>query len=152
MHAVFMPYGKKMWVDVFLNDVRAQKWLIPFTSPDGKETKQIITDSSLRVLPFGVYEIAFPKEYMAQVLTTLNFPHAENHYSDRYEIPEFIMKQIRKVIHCEKAPTDFKWGDIFPWVKGISSDTPVVYVLPIGIRKDKIIADGKLNGWTHEAI
>ena len=151
-----MPYGKVEWVEVFLNDIRAQKFYIPITSPDGKQTKQILTQAQLRVLPFGFYEVVFPKEYLAEILATLNFPHPDNDYADAYDIPKWAIKKVREVLHCKEAPTDFKRDAALPWVKGIDLNHRDVYILPVGIREDKTTTCGQgtkeLEGWTHEAI
>ncbi len=152
MHVIFMPYGKIEWVEVFLNDIRAQKGNIKTTSPDGKESINYVTQFQLRVLPFGFYEVVFPKEYRDTILTTLNFPHKDNIYSDRYKIPNFFMKKIREVLQCEEAPTEFDRKEAFYWVKGIDLSHTDVFILPIGIREDIMIADNKIKGWTHEAI
>lgn len=147
-----MPYGKIELVEVFLNDIRAQKFFIPFSN--GKEDKKILIQGQLRVLPFGFYEIVFPREYRDLVLTTLNFPHPDNIYSDRYKIPELIIKQIRKALHCKIAPTNFNNKEGFPWVKGIDGKHQDVYILPIGLREDKDIeeTEGEFKGFKHEAI
>ena len=153
MHAIFMPYGKVEWVENFLNDIRAHKSYIKATC-EGKEDIKFLTQYQLRILPFGFYEVVFPREDLDIVLTTLNFPHANNVYSDRYQIPEFAMKQVRKILHCELAPTDYKRDTAFPWVRGIDLKHQEAYVLPIGIRKDLDITETKeeFKGYTHEAI
>lgn len=149
MHAIFMPYGKIEWVEVFLNDIKAQKGNIKITSPDGKETN-FITQFQLRVLPFGFYEVVFPREYLNMVLATLNFPHKDNVYSDRYQIPKFFMKKIREALHCVEAPTEFNRTEAFYWVKGIDLSHQDVFIMPIGIREDKDITEK--DGTVHEAI
>ena len=87
MHAVFIPYGHKRLVETFLRDIEAQKYNLKLTSPEGKESS-IMIEGQLRVLPFGFYEHIFPKEYMNEVLTTLNFENIDTNY---------IIKQIGKL-------------------------------------------------------
>ena len=154
MHAIFMPYGKDNWVSDFLNDIRAHKSYIKATSEDGRIEKKLLTQYQLRILPFGFYEVVFPREDLDIVLSTLNFPHKDNVYSDRYKIPEFAMKQVRKILRCKEAPTDFKRDIAFPWVRGIDLTHQDVYVLPIGIREDIDIIEknGDYKGFKHEAI
>lgn len=150
MHAVFMPYGRVNWVSEFLNDVRAQKLFYKFTSPDGKEVKQIMAQVGLRQLPFGFWDISFPREYKNEVLTVLEF-HKKN--EERYRIPEFALKQIRKVLDV-KMPGEFDTSQALPWVKGIDLNHQDVMIMPIGIREDIDIIEtiGPLKGWTHEAV
>lgn len=148
MHAVFMPYGRVNWVEEFLNDIRAQKLFYKLTSPDGKETKQMLAQIGLRVLPFGFYDVSFPREYKNQVLTALEF---HKNTVQQYRIPELILKQIRKALDV-KVPEEFDTSEFLPWVKGMDLKHHDVTIIPLGIREDKDIVDDRLDGWTHEAI
>jgi len=142
MHAAFIPYGHKRFVEAFLRDIEAQKYNLPVTSPDGKKTKSIAIEGQLRVLPFGVYEHVFPKEYADQVLTTLHF-----HITSK-KISKTKLNIIRRMLNLKKAPKKFDTSKGFFWVR------ENVSVYSLGIRKDKTITEpaGEMKGWTHEAI
>ncbi len=151
MHAVFMPYGRVNWVEQFLNDIKAQKYFNTYTSPDGKKTERMLSQGALRLLPFGFYDVSFPREYLPLILTTLEFG---GNTIERYRVPEFILKQIRKALAL-KVPEEFSNKEAFPWVKGIDFAHKDVAIIPIGIREDKMIVNkspGEYNGWTYEAL
>ena len=141
MHAIFMPYGHKQWVDQFLRDMAAQKYQLLFTSPDGKKTKKIWIEGQLRILPFGIYEHVFPREYLELVLTTLNF------HKETYNLGKTKLKILRRMLKAKKAPK-FKPKEILFWIKKFVS------IIPLGIREDAdmIEPQGKYKGWTHEAL
>lgn len=146
MHAVFIPYGKKEWVDIFLRDIAAQKLPMKMYKEGEKDTQQYI-ECQLRVLPFGFYEFVFPKEHGDAVLNTLRFDKPIPYGADKeFKIMGMKvkpLKYIRKFLNIIEAPefkTDKKllWTDMF------------VSIIPIGIRYDKEIEEP--NGWKHEAI
>jgi len=146
-----MAYGRFNWVEQFLNDIKAQKYFNIYTSPDGKEKKKLLCQGALRLLPFGFYDVSFPKEYRDMVLATLEF---KGETIERYRVPELILKQIRKALELKTAPKDFDTKEGFPWIKGIDFNHKDVAIIPIGIREDKMITvkDGELKGWTYEAL
>jgi len=151
MHAVFIPYGKKEWVDVFLRDIAAQKYNLRITSPDGKEFKDVLMEGQLRVLPGGIYEHIFPKEYKDIVLTTLNF-HQKIPYDLDKEIKIMGIKikpldYLKKFLNI-KEPKEFDTKTGLTWIKYFVS------IIPLGIKEDNIFTEtqGEFKGWTHEAI
>lgn len=150
MHAVFIPYGKKEWVDIFLRDLAAQKLTLRYHK-EGEEDKHQFIECQLRVLPLGLYEFVFPKEHMDAVLTTLNF-HMIPPYNIDKEISFMTMKikpldYAKKFLNIEDAP-EFKTDKLIPWNKIFVS------IIPIGVRYDGELTDshGEMAGWIHEAI
>ena len=145
MHAIFILYGIKSSVDHLLMDMQAQKFEVTFTK--GKKTNKVYAQGSLRILPFGITEYVFPKESVNEVLTTLDF---DNYQKDaRYKIPMIAMAFIKKTLKIEKIPK-FDNSKKIPWIKDH------VIVIPLGVRYDAMITQGKeageLEGWTHEAL
>ena len=151
MHAVFIAYGIKDHVDLFMRDMQSQKFQLPVYSPDKKETKTIWMQGSLRLLPFGVMEYVFPKENMDLVLTTLRFMKSEHPNTKGLRtsyISPFKLNVLRKLLKADKIP-DFKTDNNLIWMM---SD---VAIIPIGVRYDGDIlepANAQFPGWSHEAI
>jgi hypothetical protein len=139
MHISFIPYGKKEFVDMFLRDIAAQKY--NWKHWKGKKVKELAVEGQLRILPFGVYEHVFPREYIDQVLTSLSF-NTDQHYVSKTKLAI-----LRKMIGHKKAPK-FDGSRGFFWVR------QHVGIIPIGIREDADMTDpdGMNKGWTHEAI
>jgi hypothetical protein len=144
MHVIFIPYGKFELVEQTLNEIRAQKYVLKLISPDGKETADMWIPGQLRVLPFGFYEVVFPKESLDVVLNTLGHEGLE-----RYTPSKTKLAMIRSLLHAEPIP-EYKTDKKMLW---IMND---VHIIPIGIRKDIMDTDslltGKYKGWSHEAI
>jgi len=155
MHAVFIPYGHKRWVDLLLRDMEAQKFDLPMLSPDGKQTKLARVEGQIRVLPFGVYEYVFPKEVMDAVLTTLDFQVKEEHYILKQikGIPFKPIKILRKLLNLKEIP-EFKTDKMYPWLKKDYSGNQVVAIIPLGIREDAdyIETKGDFKDWKHEGL
>jgi len=161
MHAIFIPYGRKEWVDVFLNDLRAQKLTLRLhrKNPEtGQEEEQhIYTECQLRQLPFGIYEFIFPKEHMDIVLAGLNFHLGEKAHSDFDINKEFSFGMIkikpieyaRKYLRIEPVPE-------FNSSKGLIFSTMWVSIIPIGIRHEQGEVQERpgsaFEGWWHEGI
>lgn len=146
MHAVFMLYGKKEWVDILIRDMSAQK--LPLVShKEGEPDVRQLIDCQVRILPFGLYEFVFPKEFEDVVLTTLDF-HKKTSYNLDKEISIMRMKfkplnYLRKFLNIEE-PKDFKTEQQLPWIKEFVS------IIPIGVRYDGEVTEP--DGSTHEAI
>jgi len=148
-----MPYGKKECVDLLLRDMAAQKLQLKGWKKDEKgnitETVAPWIECQLRVLPLGVYEFIFPKEYLPQVLTALWFGRAEDStYNLNKEISVFGIKirpidQIKKFLRIEDPPK-FEQTDGILWYQ------ENIGIIPIGIRYDGEIQEK--NGYWHEAI
>ena len=148
MHVAFIPYGIKHCVDTLFRDMQAQKFNMIMHSPDGKTTKGIMIQGSLRYLPFGVMEYVFPKENADAVMTTLKFNEPLEAKS-RFPLPKMILNRIRKAISLEPVPENFNTSQKYPWIINH------VNIIPLGIRKDaEGIKEpvGEWKDWTHEAI
>lgn len=147
MHFLFIPYGMKEWVDKTLRDMSAQKFPIKF-SKAGHPDVNLLIESQMRILPFGIYDYVFPKESLDVVLTTLlesNF----NLKDDVYEgVGKFKTYMLRKMLHADKIP-EFKRDNKFPWIK------ENVAIIPIGIKHDGEIEEPAHHlhpGYKHERI
>ena len=156
-----MPYGRWEWVDVFLNELRAQKLTLKMhrKNPEtGKEEEQhIFLSCQLRQLPGGLYEFIFPKEHMNLVLTGLNFAAADSGHSDfdinkEFSVFGFKIKPIeylKKFLRIEDIPE-------FDSSKTIIWDKMFVSIIPIGVRYEQgEVMEKEISpyaGWWHEAI
>lgn len=140
MHAVFIPYGKKEWVDLFVREMQAQKHQLRIHKK-GKKDKIEWINSQVRILPFGFMEYVFPKEDRDVVLTTLNFGN-KSHYLSRARAAF-----IRKLLKLKKIPK-YKSDINFLWIRDHVS------IIPIGIKEDSDIVEpqGEYKGWEHEGI
>ena len=150
MHAIFMLYGLTTKVDFLLKEMQHQKFQLALKKK-GEKDKFIWIQGHLRILPFGLYEFIFPREYMDVVLTTLRF-NMDVGYSLDQEMSILgmkirPMKYLKKFLKIEDTPK-FKDDKKLIW---IMDDVAVVH---IGIRKDADHAEkeGEYKGWTHEAI
>lgn len=156
-----MPYGRWEWVNMFLNDLRAQKLTLRLhrKNPEtGKEEEQhIYTNCQIRMLPGGLYEYIFPKEHMNVVLTGLGFHLKDGGHSDfdinkEFSIFGFKIKPIdylKKFLRIEDIP-EFKSDKELLW------DKFFVSIIPIGIRYEQgevmERAGSPYEGWWHEGI
>lgn len=144
MHAIFIPYGIKSAVDRLIADMTAQKFLWTLTHPDGS-TKKIWVQGSVRILPFGMMEYVFPKEYANEVLSTLEF-HKLSHTQYKH-IGKYIAI-LRRLLRAEKVPEFKLLENVIPWIKDD------VAIFPVGVRYDGEMTeeDGPNKGWSHEAL
>ena len=148
-----MPYGMKQHVDKFIQEMEAQKHLIPFTSPDGKEVHDIWINGQVRILPFGVMEYVFPKQDLDSVLNTLTNDTSPVPYDlDKIKIPLIKKKPldiVRKLLKAKPIPK-FKKHNKYLWIR------EHVSIIPIGIREERtrpvVERLGEFEGWSHEAI
>lgn len=140
MHAVFIPYGKKEWVDLFIREMQAQKHLLKMQKE--KEEKNIWVQGSVRLLPFGVYEYIFPREDIDVVLNTLDF-NSKGHGS----APQILLKIIKKALKLELIP-EFKKEKKYLWIRDHVS------IIPLGVRyDDEVIGIHEEDkGWRHEGL
>lgn len=139
MHAVFIPYGGREWVERFLRQVESQWFQQTWTK--GKQKKLWAVKSIVRTLPLGAYEVVFPREYKDVVCSTLNFD------TDRYKLG-LKLPLLRKLYRCKK-PKFEKTAPLL-WFDEITGES--VNIVPIGIREDIDIEDPKQKGWTHEGL
>lgn len=150
MHAVFMLYGIKNDVDFIVNHLNSQ--FLPLRIyKEGEQDKFIQLQCQVRLLPFGLYEFVFPKEYMSAVLTSLRFN----------ETPPYDLSKGLNILGKEINPLKFlkKYLNIkdipeFKTDKKMVMPNIWVSIIPIGIREDGEITEkeGELVGWKHEAI
>lgn len=146
MHAVFMLYGSKVWVDFVIEDLQHTK--LPMTCRKEGEPDRIVNiQCQIRTLPGGIFEFVFPKEHADAVLTTLRF-HQNAPYDLGKEIKFGPLKVkpfdlLRKYLKIEPIP-EFKTDKqlIFPDVS--------VSIIPIGVRYDTELTEP--DGYVHEAI
>lgn len=133
-------------VEKLFREIEAQKFLLPITSPNGKKTAKLWITGNVRLLPFGIVEIVFPKEYEQKVLSTLDFDTKDV----RYSIPKFLLKLVRKFMKCKKAEfIKLPKKEHFVWLY------ENVAMIPIGVRYDRLdfqVEQGEYIGWTHEAL
>jgi len=157
MHAVFLIYGKKEWVDVTLRDIAAQKLSLRMHK-DGEKDIDVYVECQLRLLPFGFYEFIFPREHKDIVCTTMGFHIKDpSSYSAEFDATKEIsvfgfkfkpLDMIRKFLKLEE-PKDFNTDKSLLWTKQF------VGIIPVGIREDKDItepAGSTYEGYTHEGI
>ncbi len=147
MHVIFIPYGIKEKVDLLLRDMQCQKFQLRVFK-EGEPDKFIWMQGSLRLLPFGIVEYVFPREYLDHVLTTLNCGVVNLNPKYFGLKLNMILSFLRKFLMAEKIPKTFKTDQALIWIK------EHVSIIPIGIRKDANLIEpgGDLTGWTHEAI
>ena len=145
MHVIFIPYGIKSKVDLLLQDMQCQKFQLKIFKK-GEKDKFIWMQGSLRLLPFGVVEYVFPREYLDHVLTTLNFNVVQYPQHQGLKL-KIILNIIRAFLMADKIPK-FKTDQSMIWMKEHIS------IIPIGIRKDINLKEtqGEFAGWEHEAI
>jgi hypothetical protein len=156
MHAIFMPYGKKECVDWLIRDMTSQKLPLKIWKKDAEgkiieEDNGNFIDCQIRMLPFGLYEFVFPKEFMDAVLTSLWFNKPDSPdlaYNINREISIFGMKfkpldYVKKFLRIEDPPKFDNSKSLLWWNQHIG-------IIPIGIRYDGEVQE--TNGFWHEAI
>lgn len=133
MHAVFILYGDIDRVQDLITDLKAQRMKLKLYDSSGKYLSDKIIRPRIQLLPFGIMDIAFPKEYADIVLSSLDF-----HKKDvRYEIPNIYMKIARKVLKLEKIP-DFKVGtELGKDLMFLGKEN--VAIIPLGVRYDIMV-------------
>lgn len=152
MHVIFIPYGIKSKVDLLLEEMVHQKFqlkIYPPVNDNISKEESIWVQGSVRILPFGVIEYIFPKEYADIVMTTLNFQEANTIYPKHQNIKlKTILLFIRKFLNAEKIPSKINTENSCIWMKADVS------IIPIGIRHDGEVIEptGIKAGWRHEAL
>ncbi len=154
MHAVFIPYGIKTRVDILTQEMQCQKFKLKLTK-EGEEEKFLWIQGHLRLLPGGIYDYVFPREYKDVVLTSLNFDCQKKEgyfYNINKEFSILGMKikpldYLRKFLNLIDIP-EFKNEIKLIWMMEDLS------ILPLGIREDGDLTEekGEYPGWTHERI
>ena len=143
MHIAFIPYGGRQYIETMLRDMESQKLKLRLTS-QGKE-KSVWINGQVRILPFGVYEFVFPREYRDMVIHTLK----DNTAPNRYGTPRALIFALRKSLKLKPIPTSYKKDQKMLWIMDNVS------IMPLGIREDSDMVEPKDMGfkdWTHESI
>lgn len=146
MHVVFIPYGIKNMVDLFLENLNQR--IMPLRLyKKGEKDKYVNIQCQIRYLPFGLVEFVFPKEYQDEVLTALKFNKQMPYKLDTTFLGIKLLKYGKKMLNIEDTPK-FKEKHGFPIL-----ELPLS-IIPIGVRYDKEIteSEGEIKGWMHEAI
>ena len=144
MHFTFVAYGARQEVERLLRDMESQKMKLRLIK-EGEKDKHLYINGQVRLLPFGVMEYVFPREYRDIVINTM----CNNTSPNRYSIPAAFKAILRKALKLEPLPKMKPESEKFLWcIEHVS-------ILPIGIRKDwnlKEVKDMGYKGWNHEAI
>ena len=143
MHFAFIPYGARTELELLFRDMEAQKFKLKLTKK-GEKDKFSYIPGQIRVLPFGVYEYIFPKEYKNIILNSM----MDNNRPNRYGIPKAMVYAFRKALRLKPVP---KWEKKEKFLWTIEN----VMIAPIGIREDAMLIEPKdlgFKGWHHEAI
>jgi len=151
MHLAFIPYGIKNFVDFFLEDLNHK--FMPLKIYNEKEEKYILMQCQVRLMPFGIVEFVFPKEFLNEVLSAFKIKKE----SEQSEYMKRLNKKIlgvnplnllRKVLKLKKVPD---YEEIpHPNIPMPEKFMQFIAIIPIGIREDGEFTEQ--NGWRHEAI
>ena len=149
MHAIFLLYGKYELVNQLIRDITAQKFPIRFYK-EGEPDRIFWIDCQLRLLPFGFYDFIFPKEFMNEVLTTLNFQDKTRVYDLDFDKSYFGFKPfkiIKDFLQVEEIPK-FNTNAKMPWM------TKNVTIVSLGVKYDSEIEEtqGPEAGFKHERL
>lgn len=139
MHLELWLRGEKRCVDRFIQDLSAKYMEFTFRKSDGKggflqdQFEKYHWPISVRIAPFGIYEIVFPKEHRDLVLTTILGKKEEvkrsklwNSWKNKY------VEVFRKLLKLKKIP-DYDDSKNMPLFRdGIE-------FIPIGIKEDQIV-------------
>jgi len=152
MHFAFIPYGIKNFVDFIIEDFN-HRYLPLRIYKEGEQDKFLLMQLQIRILPFGIYELIFPKEFKDEILSAL-IPNTDNEYYSRLQKKVLSINPLgilRRFLHLEPI-LEFKKipHPNFP----IPEYTKFVSIIPIGIREDGEITEieGEFKDWKHEAI
>jgi len=143
MHLTFIPYGGRQFVETLLRDMEAQKFMLKM-SKAGEPDKAIWINGVVRLLPMGVYDYIFPKEYRDVVLHTLVHGKEPN----RFKVPKVITEMFRLGLKLKSLPKEHGKERLL-W------QSEHVHIIAIGLREDSIITEPKgkeYEGWIHEAL
>lgn len=142
-----MLYGNKRDYDFLIDDLNHKWFNLPIHSPDKKKTELVPIQAQIRIMPFGLVEYVFPKEYLNEVLTGLRF-----HLPAPYNLD-------KKILGIKPLSFIQKYLNIKPIPKFDTSKTMIMpnlsySIIPVGIREDAEITEpeGHFKDWTHEAI
>jgi len=153
MHFAFIPYGIKNMVDFVVEDLN-HKYLPLKLTKEGEKDIYVLTQVQVRILPFGIYELVFPKEFKDEILSAMR-ADSKGEYYDRLNKSLLRIKPLdvlRKVLHLDPIP-EFKKTQ-HPNIP-IPEYMKFVSIIPIGIREDREITEpegSQFAGFKHEAI
>lgn len=151
MHALFFLYGKYEIVQQLIRDITATKLPIRFCK-EGQPDFNYVIDCQLRLLPGGIYDFVFPKEFMEVVLTELNFQDKTRVYDFDFNKSYFGIKPmqlIKRFLKIEDAPDFTPSKEHLFWMK------EHVTIVPLGVKYDGEITEPATSphpGYTHERI
>src|SRR3990167_10718858 len=160
MHAVFFCYGRRTWVEEFLKELESQKlvWRLHRKNPEtGVEEERFIWwRCQVRTLVGGMFEVVFPKEHEAVMLTALGFHKpAEGHtnFDFNKEFNLGLMKikpadYLMKFLRIEPIPK-------FDSTKELIFEKLWVSIIPVGVRYEQeelMLKEGEFAGWWTEAL
>jgi len=143
MHFSYIAYGARTEVELLMRDMESQKFLMPLHK-DGEKDRGVYITGQVRLLPFGVMEYVFPKEYLGIVLNTM----CNNTAPNRYNLPKVFRALFRKALKLQPLP-EFQREQRLIWtIENVS-------ILPLGIREDSELSEPKdlgFKGWIHESL
>lgn len=151
MHLAFIPYGIKNFVDFFMEDLN-HKYLPLRLYKEGEKDKSILMQCQIRLMPFGVVELVFPKEFLNEVLSAFRIKNEDEQSYYLKRLNKKILginplNLLRKILHLKPIP---KYEIIehpnFPMPNYMN----FIAIIPIGIREDGEFTEP--DGWRHEAI
>ena len=142
MHVSFIAYGARNWVEHLYRDMEAQKFQLRVFK-DGEADKAMWLQGVLRLLPGGIMDYVFPKEYADIVLHTLT----DNKAPNRYKVPPLFMKMLVKGLGLKPIPS-YKKDEKLLWI------SEHVSIIVLGMREDSILQEtkGSYAGWSHESL
>lgn len=144
MHIAFIPYGARSEVERMLRDMESQKMQMRMTK-SGEKDMSVWINGQVRLLPFGVMEYVFPREYKDVIIHTLS----DNTKPNRYGVPQFLNLMFRKALNLKPLPKEYSKETKMLWI------TENVSIMPLGIREDSDMEEPKdmgFKGWMHESI
>lgn len=137
MEVFFLATGVYHELDFFEQQLRFEKFLMPYYDPRDKKNKKDIVHGMLS--PIKLYRYVFPKEYKDEVIAMLGLD--DTHYQKQKK-QAFV---LRKALGLKKIPKA-KEGTRKRALKNCH-----VNLLPIGFKEDvDNITD--LDGTIHEAL
>ena len=145
MHFTFGITGKKTDVDETIKWLETRTFMMPFTDKKGKKFVQPI---SAVVRPIQFYDYIFPREYLHQVLNSLNMNKGNTNQIPTHNAKgkfKTHLAMLRKILKLKKIPEPDKSKGTFHFPMNLATR-----IVGIGIRDDKDLTfdDGK----THEGL
>ena len=146
MHAVIIIYGDAFFINEYIQCWR-HKYLPLIMKSEGCPDKTINVSVQVRLLPFGLYELVFPKEHAELILTTLNFGKKTAYNLDKKIFGISPLKLLKKFLGIKDTP---KYNSD----KRIVMPKYDVSIIPIGVKYDDEMTEttGEFTGYTHEAL